>query len=227
MPANFHHSFSFSIRSEALGGISTIRSNGYINYFRDKFRQAHDAHTRTFFNFIAASRWVGFRMDSLVFSFMAVVSFLAVIVQNEITSFKIDPAILGLSISMLIYLSVSIFQRMNQRPLVSLGMLTFFFVVTKGVFQWCIRQSAEVVNQMVSVERVLEYGNLESEAALTVAGDEELARTNWPQSGEIEYDGVSVRYRSSLPLALRQISFRIPSGARVGVVGRTGSGVSL
>ena len=35
-----------------------------------------------------------------------------------------------------------------------------------GSFQWGIRQSTEVENQMTSVERVIEYSNLESEAAL-------------------------------------------------------------
>ena len=33
-------------------------------------------------------------------------------------------------------------------------------------FQWGIRQSTEVENHMTSVERVIEYSNLESEAAL-------------------------------------------------------------
>mmetsp|Transcript_876 Transcript_876/g.1744 ORF Transcript_876/g.1744 Transcript_876/m.1744 type:complete len:1390 (+) Transcript_876:165-4334(+) len=189
----------FALLSEALGGIATIRANDYLEYFRKKFYAAHDGHTRTFFMFLSASRWLGFRMDSIVFTFMATVSFLAVVVQNE-GWFHVDPAILGLSISMLIYLS--------------------------GVFQWCIRQSAEVVNQMVSVERVLEYGHLESEAPLICEGDNKLKDSGWPSAGEIEYNGVSVRYRSTLPLALRKISFRIPAGARVGVVGRTGSGKS-
>ena len=189
----------FAMLSEALGGIATIRANGYIPYFRKKFHNAHNAHTRAFFAFIAASRWIGFRMDSIVVMFLTVVSFLSVLVHNE-GWFDIDPAILGLSLSMLILLS--------------------------NVFQYCIRQTAEVVNHMVSVERVLEYGKLEPEAALHCDADDKLLEKGWPTAGKIEYDGVSVRYRASLPLALRKISFQIPAGARVGVVGRTGSGKS-
>ena len=189
----------FAMLSEALSGIATLRANGYISFFRQKFRHAHDSHTRVFFAFLSASRWVGFRMDSIVFLFTSAVSFLAVLVHEE-GWFDVDPAILGLALSMLIYLS--------------------------GVFQWCIRQSAEAVNQMVSVERILEFGNLEPEAALYCNGDNELLAKNWPTAGKIEYEGVSVRYRATLPLALRQISFSVPAGARVGVVGRTGSGKS-
>ena len=35
-----------------------------------------------------------------------------------------------------------------------------------GYFQWAIRQSAESENQMTSVERVIEYSKLPSEAPL-------------------------------------------------------------
>ena len=181
----------FAMLSESLSGVATIRANDSINYFTTNFERAHNAHTRAFFSFIACSRWVGFRMDSIMFSLMGLVCFLSVLFEER-KWFSIDPSILGLSISMLLQLA--------------------------GLFQWCIRQSAEVVNQFVSVERVLEFGNLEPEAPLELEQDKSLG--DWPKEGEIEYNDLVVRYRPALPPALDGVTFSIPSGARVGVVGR-------
>eukprot|EP00526_Cylindrotheca_closterium_P003573 CAMPEP_0113610786 /NCGR_PEP_ID=MMETSP0017_2-20120614/5211_1 /TAXON_ID=2856 /ORGANISM="Cylindrotheca closterium" /LENGTH=1304 /DNA_ID=CAMNT_0000519695 /DNA_START=42 /DNA_END=3956 /DNA_ORIENTATION=+ /assembly_acc=CAM_ASM_000147 len=188
----------FAMLSESLSGVATIRANDSSTYFVNKFEIAHDAHTRSFFSFIAASRWVGFRMDAIMFFLASGVSLLAVLFERQ-EWFKIDPAILGLSISMLLQLS--------------------------GLFQWCIRQSAEVVNLMVSVERVLAFKNLEPEAPLVLDSDKNLDSA-WPQHGKIEVRDLGIRYRKELPLALNGASFSIPAGARVGIVGRTGSGKS-
>jgi ATP-binding cassette subfamily C (CFTR/MRP) protein 4 len=199
----------FAMVSESLGGIAVIRANDAVSFFQRKFQLAHDAHTRAFFAFISASRWVGFRMDFLMFSFLALASYLAVLVQDR-GWFQVDPTTLGLSLAMLLQLA--------------------------GMFQWCVRQSAEVVNQMVSVERVLAFGDLAPEAPLECSCDQELmsspstsdvpSELPWPSKGSIEFQDVSVRYRPTLPLALNAVSFAIPASSRVGVVGRTGSGKS-
>nr|AXF41555.1 HLA3 protein [Chlorella sp. ArM0029B] len=48
----------------------------------------------------------------------------------------------------------------------------------------------------------------------------------WPRSGAICFDQVVMKYAPHLPPALRGVSFKIKSGEKVGVVGRTGSGKS-
>ena len=149
----------FAMLSESLNGISTIRANSALKYFRAKFEAAQDAHSRAFFAFIASSRWAGFRMDSLMFLFWAFVSFLSVLFQQK-GWFNVNPAILGLALSMLLQLA--------------------------GVFQWCIRQSAEVINQMVAVERVMQFGDLPSEAPLELDGDAALLQDGWPKEGSID-----------------------------------------
>ena len=77
---------------------------------------------------------------------------------------------------------------------------------------------------MVCVERVSEYSKLEPEAALNISSDS--STPSWPNNGGISVSNLSARYRNSLPLSLKNISFDIPSGKSLGIVGRTGSGES-
>ena len=48
----------------------------------------------------------------------------------------------------------------------------------------------------------------------------------WPEYGVVKFDNYQTRYRESLDLVLRGISFEIMSGEKVGIVGRTGAGKS-
>lgn len=62
-----------------------------------------------------------------------------------------------------------------------------------GMFQWGMRQSAELENQMTSVERVLEYKNLEKEPPLE-SKPENKPPPMWPLKGEITFDKAYLRY---------------------------------
>ena len=52
-----------------------------------------------------------------------------------------------------------------------------------GGFQWAVRQSAEVENQMTSVERVMEYTDLDQEPPKEV--EDKKPPHDWPDKGEI------------------------------------------
>ncbi|XP_055319307.1 ATP-binding cassette subfamily C member 4-like [Sitodiplosis mosellana] len=92
-----------------------------------------------------------------------------------------------------------------------------------GMLQWGVRQSAEVSNLMTSVERVLEYRDLEPEKQ--PEKPQEVSE-NWPKEGSIEFRNVIYKYFEGADPVLRDLSFVIKPKEKIGIVGRTGAGKS-
>lgn len=94
-----------------------------------------------------------------------------------------------------------------------------------GMTQWGIRQTSELENQMVSVERVLEYAELPSEEQ---SGNDKKSKApeNWPSKGEIEFKDLSLYYNDETKPAITNLNFSIKSQEKIGIVGRTGAGKS-
>ena len=84
--------------------------------------------------------------------------------------------------------------------------------------------ASDLESQMVSVERVHEYAAMPTEGPAHLPDRD--PPISWPSRGAITFDRVCMRYRDGLPFVLKDCSFRIPSHAKVGIVGRTGSGKS-
>ncbi|XP_023231396.1 multidrug resistance-associated protein 4-like [Centruroides sculpturatus] len=78
---------------------------------------------------------------------------------------------------------------------------------------------------MNSVTRILNYSKLESEASYESLPDKRPS-SDWPQKGEILFDNVSVQYSKDKNIVLKNITFCIHSGEKIGIVGRTGAGKS-
>lgn len=93
---------------------------------------------------------------------------------------------------------------------------------------WCIRAYSEVESRMTSVERLNYYATLEPEPSPVVEGwSTAMIREGSTSLGEsIVFDDVCVRYADHLPRVLHNISFSVAAGAKVGIIGRTGSGKS-
>ncbi|KAI6216885.1 ATP-binding cassette sub-family C member 3 [Aphelenchoides fujianensis] len=72
--------------------------------------------------------------------------------------------------------------------------------------------------EVVCVERVREYANLEPEAIW------KQPPTATPADSSVEFRGVSLRYREQDGTVLHKVSFRVEAGEKIGIVGRTGAG---
>ena len=73
---------------------------------------------------------------------------------------------------------------------------------------------------------MLDYTKLEIEDDLVKPTDAELKKAGWPTKGEIEFTNVTMTYREELPPAIKNLSFKVEAGMKIGIVGRTGSGKS-
>lgn len=93
-----------------------------------------------------------------------------------------------------------------------------------GMCNWGLRQTAELENQMTSVERVLEYSRLDEEKD-TIKPAMEISQ-NWPQKGSVEFRSITLRYAPHAEPVLKRLSFEIKAKERIGIVGRTGAGKS-
>uniref|UniRef100_A0A2C9USP1 ABC-type xenobiotic transporter n=1 Tax=Manihot esculenta TaxID=3983 RepID=A0A2C9USP1_MANES len=89
---------------------------------------------------------------------------------------------------------------------------------------WVIWNLCNVENKMISVERILQFTNIPSEAPMVI--EECRPNSEWPVYGRIELVSLSVQYSPALPMVLKSITCTFPGGKKIGVVGRTGSGKS-
>uniref|UniRef100_A0A3P9LFB7 ATP-binding cassette, sub-family C (CFTR/MRP), member 4 n=1 Tax=Oryzias latipes TaxID=8090 RepID=A0A3P9LFB7_ORYLA len=111
----------------------------------------------------------------------------------------------------------------NQLEAGSVGLALTYAVTLMGMFQWGVRQSAEVENMMTSVERVVEYTDLQSEAPWET---QKRPPPDWPSKGLVTFDQVSFTYSEDSQPVLHNLKAVFRPQEKVGIVGRTGAGKS-
>ncbi|KAL7753161.1 hypothetical protein RI367_001615 [Sorochytrium milnesiophthora] len=89
-----------------------------------------------------------------------------------------------------------------------------------GVLLALTRYTCEVEVKMVSIERIKQYIDIESEAA--EHGDPVDAE--WPAEGSIAFHNYSAQYAGADAPVLRDLKLHIKGGEKIGICGRTGAG---
>uniref|UniRef100_A0A0R3W316 ABC transporter domain-containing protein n=1 Tax=Taenia asiatica TaxID=60517 RepID=A0A0R3W316_TAEAS len=174
-----------------LEGLACVRAARGEDAQLTQFHFFMDEHTRAYHLTFAASRWSCFRMDAVCIVFLTIVTALCIINALLIPGLQSGTlaVVLGYIMSMI------------------------------GLLQYALRQTADVENQMVSVERMREYVGLEPE-------EKPASTENWPSRGAIIFENVCLKYPDERKWALWKINFVIKPGSKVGIIGRTGAGKS-
>jgi ATP-binding cassette subfamily C (CFTR/MRP) protein 1 len=181
---------------ESLSGISTIRAYRQQSRFSSENEWRVDANLRAYFPSINANRWLAVRLE-LIGSVIILAS----------AGFAIIAVTAGNGPS---------------AGLVGLAM-SYALQITQSL-NWIVRQTVEVETNIVSVERVLEYAALPSEAPDIISKNR--PPISWPAQGAVAFENLSVRYRAGLDLVLKNVNLSFKPHEKIGVVGRTGAGKS-
>lgn len=104
-----------------------------------------------------------------------------------------------------------------------IGVVLTYTLAAMTMFSEMVIQFARTEQNMNAVERVLEYTELPPEGKVRTVNE---PPKEWPQGGRIEFRHVNLAYRKGLPLILKNVTFEVKAGEKVGIVGRTGAGKS-
>jgi ABC-type multidrug transport system fused ATPase/permease subunit len=238
---NISRSPIYSLFSEILQGLVTIKTFQYDKVFSLKFFHTIDAHICNYFVFWFASRWLALRLD---------------LISNMIAFF-------------VAILSVILKETNNSANGNLIGIALVYSLQLTALLQWTVRISIETETNMTSVERLLTFRNIVAEDVITKSHDNSKPQYNevnpsntpalddkipskevqleevviheakteirscpldklqsWPYKGQITLSNLYLRYRPDLPYVLNGVNLEIPGGSKVGICGRTAAGKS-
>ncbi|KAI8838670.1 P-loop containing nucleoside triphosphate hydrolase protein [Chytridium lagenaria] len=178
----------YSMFSETLNGVSTIRAYSAENEFITEILDRVDKNSRAFLYLWFANGWLQARVSTISAAVVFFAGSCLVLARN-----MLDPGLVGVCL--------------------------IFSLECSNTFIWLIRHSASLEMEMNAVERIEEYLNIEQENPLS---------SNQATSaiGSVNVDGLEMRYTTDGASVLKDVSFHVRGGEKLGVVGRTGAGKS-
>ncbi|KAF9555967.1 multidrug resistance-associated ABC transporter [Agrocybe pediades] len=187
----------YSHFGEILEGIVTVRAFSAEKQFLDSLHLKLDTAMKMYYSFWMVNRWLLLNFDAL--------SALAILIT---TLFSIHTLTNGAGLAGLCISSAMAF--------------------TNSVF-WVCRNWTTLELDLNAVERIVEYLELPQEPPAIIKSNRVPAY--WPsksasQDGLMKVENLEVKYAPELPSVLKNVSFTLQAGERVGLLGRTGSGKS-
>ncbi|XP_010027279.3 putative ABC transporter C family member 15 [Eucalyptus grandis] len=180
--------------SEAVTGAALVRCFNREDDFLRRCLSLIDDYSQIVFHNSSTMEWLSVRINFL-FNFGF---FIVLIILVSLPRSVMDPSLAGLVATYGLNLNV--------------------------IQAWVIWNLCNVENKMISVERILQFTNIQSEAPLVI--EDSRPDPEWPNEGKIELQELSIRYAPSLPVILKEMTCTFPGERKIGIVGRTGSGKS-
>ncbi|XAR64440.1 Xenobiotic-transporting ATPase [Bertholletia excelsa] len=168
--------------SESLTGAATIRCFNQEDRFLKNNLDLVDDYSRVAFHNSATMEWLCVRINFL-FNF---VFFLVLIILVNLPRSAIEPSMAGLVATY--GLNLNILQA------------------------WVVWNLCNVENKMISVERILQFTNVPSEAPLVI--EDCRPESKWPIEGKFEMKNLHVQYNPSLPRVLKGITCTFPGSGK-------------
>ncbi|XP_041973563.1 ATP-binding cassette subfamily C member 4-like [Aricia agestis] len=181
----------FSHVSASMSGLATVRACQAQTMLCQQFDAKQDVHTAAWYMSLLTNASFAIWLSFMAAFYVAIVTYTFLLLDDGTTK----SGNVGLAVSQAIILV--------------------------NMLQYGIKQLTQVVSQMISVERVLDYTNLPQETSPDTAPPK-----NWPQQSKIVFKDLYLRYDKDSEPVLKNLNVVIESGWKVGVVGRTGAGKS-
>ncbi|CAK1599824.1 unnamed protein product [Parnassius mnemosyne] len=181
----------FSHVSASMAGLTTIRASKAEEMLRIQFDEKQDVHTAAWYLTLTTNTAFSIWLGLISAVYVIVVAYTFLLLDDGTTK----SGNVGLALS---------------QGLILVNMV-----------QFGIKQASEVVSQMTSVERVVQFTSLPQEQA-----DGPAPPPGWPQRARLVFKDLYLRYDMEAEPVLKNLNIVIESGWKVGIVGRTGAGKS-
>lgn len=177
--------------TETLQGLITIRTMRSSARFQRDFHAKLEESIKAQLTASAAQQWLGLRLQLLGTLLVGGAGLLAAITSAHAT----NPGLVGLSIS--------------------------YALSITGLLGGLLSAIAETEQELIAVERVDQYLQLEAEQNADGTVDPPFG---WPNQGALAFKNVQLRYREHLTPALHNLNLKTEAFERLAIVGRTGAG---